>query len=434
MAGFQTASLMAPDQPVLYGTTLAISLMGSVAVLSSGGISVTVARVEYAQGLADNASAAITTGPVSNAPEPEAIKAQVVSGLAEVPVIATSEQMSAIPVAHHQNAAPIGLEAVQIAVPKLAKADLAASSRLELEDAPRTISAPVIARLRGQQLEPPVAAPAAEVVAAQPNQSFTNAFEAIPTPSLAVLPDQHDAVPAGFTGSDAPALAMVVAKPGQSQTGQLEVANAPAPVPWQTKLIEFPAVSTAIVQTVARPSKTVVALAQVASKLTATSGTRPAETALRKAEAKPAPEAATVRLINAPELRKFNLARIHAPARTPTAALARSGAKPAQSGKIRTTGAKDKLVGDVVFHRLMVTVSGSPEKPLDVRIGVDMKPSIRVGDLLGLVSDRMDSASANRFVSAASADQYVSLPALRESGFSVSYNPATDSISIGAGD
>ena len=63
-----------------------------------------------------------------------------------------------------------------------------------------------------------------------------------------------------------------------------------------------------------------------------------------------------------------------------------------------------------------------------------MKPSIRVGDLLGLVADRMDPASANRFATAASADEYVSLAALRASGFNVSYNAGTDSISISAAD
>src|SRR5438128_1216498 len=51
MAGIQTAGLVMPDHPVLYGTTLAISLAGSVAAFSPGTLSVPVAQVEYALGL-----------------------------------------------------------------------------------------------------------------------------------------------------------------------------------------------------------------------------------------------------------------------------------------------------------------------------------------------------------------------------------------------
>ena len=435
MAGFQSATLMVPDHPLLYGTTLAISLVGSVAAMSSGAISVPVARVEYALGLTDTGSAAVTNSPAGNAVGPESIAAPVVLDQAEAPVIGTPGRMSAIPVARHVNAAPIGLEAAPIVVPKLAKVDLAASSQLEVKDATRVISAPVNAELQVQLREPPVGAPTVAGVAAPPNQNFDATFHAIPAPSLAVLPAQHDAVPAvGFAVPDAPALALVAANPSPSQADQHEAAITPAPVTAQTKLIDLPTASPAVVQTLVRAPETAVALAQVASKLTATSGSLPVETSVQKAEPKPAPTIQPLRLIDSPQLRKFDLARMHAPPRTPSAALVRSGANPAQSGKVRITGVKDKLVGDVVFHRVTVTVAGSPAKPLDVRIGADMKPSLRVGDLLGLVSDRMDPASANRFASAASADEYVSLAALRAAGFSVSYNAATDSISIGAGD
>ena len=62
-----------------------------------------------------------------------------------------------------------------------------------------------------------------------------------------------------------------------------------------------------------------------------------------------------------------------------------------------------------------------------------MKPSIKVADLLGLVAAQLDQDSAARFTAAASAQEYVSLANLREAGFTVTYNAAADSISIGAG-
>ena len=435
MAGFQTANLMAPEHPVLYGTTLAISLVGSVAALGSVGISASVARVEYALGLAENAPAAVTSAPALNAAQPATIKEPAASKQAEVLDVETPERMAAIPEARQVNSAPIGLEAVQrLAVPKLAKADFAAP-QLELTSTPEAIAAPVSAESHGQQLEPPVAAPPAADVAAPPNQSFVAAFQAIPAPSLAVLPEPQDAVPiSASTVSHASAPIALTAAPGQGLTDQPVAGFTPGAAAWQSKRIDLAIAVPATMTVPANAPETVVAPAQVPSKLAAPSGPVPVATSLQKAAARPVAAAPTVRLINSPELRKFDLARIHVPVRTPTAALARPAAKPAQVGKVRVTGAKDKLVGDVVFHQVTVTVAGSPAKPLDVRIGADMKPSIRVGDLLGLVSDRMDPASAARFASAASADEYVSLAALRAAGFSISYNAGTDSISIGPGD
>ena len=434
MAGFQTANLMAPEHPVLYGTTLAISLVGSVAALGSVGISASVARVEYALGLAENAPAAVTSAPALNAAQPATIKEPAASKQAEVLDVETPERMAAIPEARQVNSAPIGLEAVQrLAVPKLAKADFAAP-QLELTSTPEAIAAPVSAESHGQQLEPPVAAPPAADVAAPPNQSFVAAFQAIPAPSLAVLPEPQDAVPIGAsTVSHASAPIALTAAPGQGLTDQPVAGSTPGAAAWQSKRIDLAIAVPATMTVLANAPETVLAPAQVPSKLAAPSGPVPVATSLQKAAARPAAAAPTVRLINSPELRKFDLARIHVPARKPTAALARPAAKPAQVGKVRATGAKDKLVGDVVFHQVTVTVAGSPAKPLDVRIGADMKPSIRVGDLLGLVSDRMDPANAARFASAASADEYVSLAALRAAGFSISYNAGTDSISIGPG-
>ena len=429
MAGFQTASLMVPDFPVLYGTTLAISLVGSVAALNAGGIAVPFAQFEYALGLAENASVAVTRSPVMNAAEPGAVNDSVVLDRVEVPVVKTPLRTSSISAERPLSTMPIGLEAAQrMAVAKLAKADLAKTLRQEPKAAPQAISAPAIAALDEPQHDSPVAAPTSADVTAQPSQSFVETFQSMPTPSLAVAAERQDAV--RYLESavlNTSALTTVAAKPDQDLA-----AFAPVPVASQSRLIDLPTTSPAVVQTHARAPETAVALDQVAIKLTATSGTLHVETALQKAEAKPAPAVQPLRLINSPQLRKFDLARIHAPARTPTASLSPATAKSGQAGKVRITGVKDRLVGGAVFHQVTVTVAGSSAKPLDVRIGADMKPSIKVGDLLGLVSDRMDPASAARFAAAASAGEYVSLARLRASGFNVSYNAATDSISIDA--
>jgi hypothetical protein len=145
----------------------------------------------------------------------------------------------------------------------------------------------------------------------------------------------------------------------------------------------------------------------------------------------PVSAAPPFRLVNPPELRGFDLAKLSGPNRSVPAGFARPAAKSAVSGKVEGLGKKDTVVGDAVFHQVTVKVAGSDGTAIDVRIGADMKPSIKVGDLLGLVSDRMDPESAARFAAAASAADYVSLATLRAAGFEVSYNAGVDSISIG---
>ena len=434
MAGFQSASFMVSDHPVIYGTTLAISLVGSVAALSPSGTAVPITRVEYALSLTENALAAVTVSPVNTVAKPAAVRDSVDMGQAELSLVKALEGIPVIPIERHSGTVLIGLEAApHSVVPQLAMTDLATKPLQQLKADPQAISAPALAALQEPQRDAPVAAPAGADVNAQPSQSFVAAFQAIPTPSLAALAApaerQGKVLNVGTAGSGASALTAIAAVPGQTVT-----AFAAVPVEPQSKLVELPSAQPAIAPALPRPPETAVSRDQVGSRLTAASGTLPVATSLKPAAAKPPPAAQPLRLINSPQLRKFDLARLHVPAGTSSAALARPVAKPVQAGKVRATGAKDKLVGDVVFHQVTVTVAGSSAKPLDVRIGADMKPSIRVGDLLGLVSDRMDPASANRFASAASADEYVSLAALRASGFNVSYNAGTDSISISAAD
>jgi hypothetical protein len=137
-----------------------------------------------------------------------------------------------------------------------------------------------------------------------------------------------------------------------------------------------------------------------------------------------------MRLVNPPELRGFDLAKLAGPKRSAPEGFARPAAKSPVSGKVEGLGKKDSVVGDAVYHQLTVSVSGSDGKTVDVRIGADMKPSIKVGDLLALVSDRMDQDSAARFAAASGAGDYVSLATLRAAGFDVSYNAGADTISI----
>ena len=431
MAGFQTASLMVSDHPVLYGTTLAISLVGSVAALSPSVISVPVARVEYPLSLAERALAAVTTATVMDAAEPAAVNYNVVAGQAELPIVKTPARTSFIPAERHLNAMPMGLAASQPSrvqpgrvqpspAPKLAMTDLATGPQQELKAAPQAFS-PATAAVQSPQRATPVAAPASAAVPVQPGQDFVATFQAMPAPALAVAAERHDEVRNdGTAGLDAPTLSAIAAPPAQGLT-----ASAPVPT-----------VSPAVVQTLTRVPEAAVALDPVASKLTAPSGALPAATSPKQAAAKPALAAPPLRLINSPQLRKFDLARIHIPPRTPTAALgpvtSPATAKSGQASQVSITRVKDRLVGGIVFHQVAVTVAGSPAKALDVRIGADMIPSIRIGDLLGLVSDRMDPASAARFAASASAGEYVSLAALRASGFNVSYNAGADSISIAA--
>jgi hypothetical protein len=149
-------------------------------------------------------------------------------------------------------------------------------------------------------------------------------------------------------------------------------------------------------------------------------------------EVKLAPAEPPLRLINPPELRGFDLAKLSGPGKSVPAGFARPATMSAITGKVEGLGKRDTVVGDAVYHQVSVIVAGSDGKTADVRIGADMKPSIKVGDLLALVSDRMDPDSAARFAAAASAGDYVSLATLRTAGFDVSYNAGTDSISISA--
>jgi hypothetical protein len=158
----------------------------------------------------------------------------------------------------------------------------------------------------------------------------------------------------------------------------------------------------------------------------------PAVEAAPSVAAEQAPSAVPFRLVNPPELRGFDLAQMGALPKAVPAGFAKVAAKSPISGKVEGLGKKDTVVGDAVFHQVSVSVAGSDGTAIDVRIGADMKPSIKVGDLLALVADQMDPDSAARFAAASSAGDYVSLATLRAAGFDVAYNAGADRISISA--
>lgn len=142
----------------------------------------------------------------------------------------------------------------------------------------------------------------------------------------------------------------------------------------------------------------------------------------------PAPaEPAPLQLVDSPELRRFDLARFSkAPPRPAKLGAARKASAPL-AGKTRTP---DRLIDGVVYHHASVEVAGQSGGEIAVRIGPDMKPSVKVADLLGLVSAQIDPDTLARFQLAGSASEYVSFTALRSAGFEVKYNAAADSIAI----
>jgi hypothetical protein len=259
------------------------------------------------------------------------------------------------------------------------------------------------------------------------------ALSRISAPEIAATPTIREIVPLPRTTVAIVDRAAVVAKASPAQ-------GEPAPQPHLTvsevakavsapSLVELPAAPPAPMSesSLVTAPPTPARLAAPASLAASAAAPLP-EVAAPAAQAKPAlPAEPPVRLINPPELRGFDLGRVSVAPR-----LAKPAGKPAAASKVEILGKKDRIVGDALFHQVAVSVAGSERKTIDVRIGADMKPSIKVGDLLALVSDRMDPDSAARFAAASSAGEFVSLATLRDAGFDVSYSAGTDSISISA--
>lgn len=136
---------------------------------------------------------------------------------------------------------------------------------------------------------------------------------------------------------------------------------------------------------------------------------------------------APLALVTSPELRRFDLAKFNKAAPRPAKFAASRKSAPAAAAKAKTP---DRLIDGVVYHHASVEVAGQSGGEIAVRIGPDMKPSVKLADLLGLVSAQMDPDTLARFQLASSAGDYVSFAALRSAGFDVKYNAAADSIAI----
>lgn len=150
--------------------------------------------------------------------------------------------------------------------------------------------------------------------------------------------------------------------------------------------------------------------------------------AVKTIETVPAPmDSAPLQLVSSPELRRFDLAKFSSASPRPARLAASRKAASAPSAKARPA---DRLIDGVVYHHASVEVAGQAGGDIAVRIGPDMKPSVKVADLLGLVSAQMDPETLARFQLASSAGEYVSFAALRTAGFDVKYNAAADSIAI----
>lgn len=225
------------------------------------------------------------------------------------------------------------------------------------------------------------------------------------SPALAARPMASgiDSSTAGLTRKMLPESAALSAG-----TAEAETVPALAPVP----AVQLP-----------QPAPT-AALAAVSVPVSAQLGTEPAATF-----APPATmiESQPLRIVSSPELRRFDLAKFRAAPAKPVAKLAASRTSSATGTMVRQA---DRLIDDVVYHHAAVSVGGQAGGDIAVRIGPDMKPSVKVADLLGLVSAQMDPDSLARFTQAGSAGEYVSFATLRSAGFDVSYNAAADSIAI----
>ncbi|MDE2437251.1 MAG: hypothetical protein KGM49_13430 [Sphingomonadales bacterium] len=181
----------------------------------------------------------------------------------------------------------------------------------------------------------------------------------------------------------------------------------------------------ALVETAAKPT----AIAPTATPILPSLSQPAPAVAAAPVAAVPAPIAEPLKIVSSPELRRFDLARFAPSAKTRPAHLA--AAKSRTTAVAAKTHAVDQLIDGVVFHQTSILVAGHPGGDIAVRIGSDMKPSVKVADLIGLVSAQMDPDSVARFSLASSAGEYVSFATLRSAGFEVSYNAAADSIAIG---
>ncbi len=270
-----------------------------------------------------------------------------------------------------------------------------------------------------------------QVTAAEPaggtaSPRGTSAVLSTGLPGLAKVAEHKSAVrspaptPAPLPALMAPLAAAPVATAADAPAPAVQLASAASPAP----VAASPALETTVPQVLTAPSDRPGPAAAITSASTFAAAIPAATSGAAPIAGEPLTEPAA--LISSPELRRFDLASFRKPA-PKRSALASSRKAPAGTAKGAQT---TRLIDDVVFHQASIAVGGQADGQITVRIGPDMKPSVKVADLLSLVSAQMDPDSLARFSLASSAGDYVSFAALRTAGFDVAYNAAADSIAI----
>jgi hypothetical protein len=103
-------------------------------------------------------------------------------------------------------------------------------------------------------------------------------------------------------------------------------------------------------------------------------------------------------------------------------------AKPDESAQAKLP---DKVIGSAVDLRVPV-VGGAANGELPVRIGANGKASVRLGELLALVAERMERGAFAALSSSPATSSYVGFDALRAAGIDIAYAPARNEVRLSA--
>jgi hypothetical protein len=90
-----------------------------------------------------------------------------------------------------------------------------------------------------------------------------------------------------------------------------------------------------------------------------------------------------------------------------------------------------KVVEGGVETQIGVQLYGTRLGAVPLRVLGSGVPSVRLGDLLGLLRNRLDTTRYDRLATSAAADSYVSLGDLRAAGIPVRYDAARDELNLG---
>lgn len=285
-------------------------------------------------------------------------------------------------------AAPEPVPAAQTPSPATVSADPAAAAAPlpEVAPAPVAMAAPPPA---------PVAEPAAASVEAVP--TVAAAHPAAPMP----LPEQASETPAA---PPALAFAMVEAIPARVQPA-VAAALPPEPEPAAALATPLPVAAPAAVLSAAAPAAVQQDLASPA-----------APAVVRQSAPTSAPRAAPITA--KPK---------------PSAALAKS--VPSRSPALRLAGpqipSRYRLVEGGVETRIGVQMYGERLGAVPLRVLGSGLPTLRLGDLLGLVQSRLTPGQYERLATSAAAEEFVSLDTLRKAGIPVRYDAARDELKLG---